>query len=121
MLIDGTCPNGHPLRVVDNEFVECSEYGVTTRPRDSDPRVPVCDFPQLRILDLVAAQGENEMLRVRLAQHHFGDHGDECDDCGEPEPSESALDVLQPLGLASESGSMLYGDKVRAFVKARTR
>ncbi len=57
-------------------------------------------------------------LRVQVAVHHFGDHGEECDNCGEPYPSEHAIAVLQPLGIVNESGSILYGTKVKIALTA---
>lgn len=56
---------------------------------------------------------EVERLRIRLAMHHFGDHSDECDDCGVEGPSEDSIAVLQPLGIVSESGSTMHGGKAR--------
>lgn len=64
-----TCPNGHPLHVFNNEFIECSMYEHSTRPDESGPRVPVCDFPQIPILDLVGLR----FRVIALAKEFEGD------------------------------------------------
>ena len=69
--------------------------------------------------ELHARIRELQADRLRLAKHHFGDHSEECDDCGEQEPSESAIRILQPLGIVDESGSVLHGSKLDAILRER--
>ncbi len=71
--------------------------------------------------ELHARIRELQADRLRLAKHHFGDHSEECDDCGEQEPSESAIRILQPLGIVDKSGSVLHGSKLDAILRERDR
>ena len=58
---------------------------------------------------------------LRLAVHHFGDHGEECDDCRIPDPAEGSLTALRPYGFVSESGSTMHGGRLFAFIDSLSK
>lgn len=64
--------------------------------------------------ELAAARAETTRLTIRLGLHHFGDHSEECDDCGAENPSEDAIRTLTPLGFIANHGSTLYRGKAEA-------